>query len=802
MCVKYSSHLVFNQNHRISFPYTTHFVFAIISFWNFLRKNKLYAAVNLVGLTVSMAFVLLLAVYIQRQLTTDSFQQNADRIYVVANEDNVTMGYWLDKHLKNNFPEIEKGCCVANIASAAAFNIDGERVYGSTMAADSTFFEMFSYDLVEGNKADWRVSQDRCMVSREFANAHFGDKDPLGQTISLNYEGSFQLTVCGVYEDFGNSILKAPDVLIRGDLMPKINSSHDEFMSNAGGGICFVMAYPGADLQGRHDDILDWCEENFWVYKSQYDKVRIIPLRDMYFLNEGIRYGSDTIQFGNRSFVNLLLAMCILLLAFAVLNYINMTTALTGFRAKEMATRRLVGADKRSIFFKVISESTLICGISMLLAILLAEALAPTASRILEYQVSVFKAVTPVNILLVLGFILVLGILAGIVPALLIQKAQPIEIVRGTLRLKTKTVYSKVIIVVQNVVAVVMLVSALTIGLQIRHMVSADLGYNTKDILVVDNAFGQTGQIRPLLDKWREEPCVEEVGQGDGIPLGGTNNWTMEMPDGHWVSFQQIQGDDKYFDILGLKVKQDNHQPNKWWLNEYAFKQIGIEETATEFQTAQNGTRSIGGIYYDFKIRPLEQDQSAAMIYNRGENPDDDYPWVLLVKTTGDQAAAKKQVEAACKEVFPDRLFEAQYIEEMIEDGFADESRVLNIVLIFTLLSILVSALGLFAMSSYYMQQEIRSVSVKKVFGADYSGVLKELVLSFMKMVGIAFVIGVPIAWFIMSRWLSGYGHRINLYWWIFVVAGLIVALIAIASVLYQSIKTARTNPAEALKKE
>lgn len=772
------------------------------SFWNFIKKNKLYGAINLVGLTVSMAFVLLLAVYVQRQLSTDTFQENADRIYVIANEDNVTMGYWLDKHLKNNFPEIEKGCCVANIASAAAFNIDGERVYGSTMAADSTFFEMFSYDLLEGNKADWRVSQDRCMVSREFANAHFGDKDPLGQIISFNYEGSFQLTVCGVYEDFGNSILKAPDVLIRGDIMPKINSSHDEYMSNAGGGICFVMAYPGADLQARHSDILDWCEENFWVYKSQYDKVRIIPLRDMYFLNEGIRYGSDTIQFGNRSFVNLLLAMCILLLAFAVLNYINMTTALTGFRAKEMATRRLVGADKRSIFFKVISESTLICGISMLLAILLAEALAPTASRILEYQVSVFKAVTPVNILLVLGFILVLGILAGIVPALLIQKAQPIEIVRGTLRLKTKTVYSKVIIVVQNVVAVVMLVSALTIGLQIRHMVSADLGYNTKDILVVDNAFGQTGQIRPLLDKWREEPCVEEVGQGDGIPLGGTNNWTMEMPDGHWVSFQQIQGDDKYFDILGLKVKQDNHQPNKWWLNEYAFKQIGIEETATEFQPAQNGTRSIGGIYYDFKIRPLEQDQSAAMIYNRGENPDDDYPWILLVKTTGDQAAAKKQVEAACKEVFPDRLFEAQYIEEMIEDGFADESRVLNIVLIFTLLSILVSALGLFAMSSYYMQQEIRSVSVKKVFGADYSGVLKELVLSFMKMVGIAFVIGVPIAWFIMSRWLSGYGHRINLYWWIFVVAGLIVALIAIASVLYQSIKTARTNPAEALKKE
>ena len=771
------------------------------SFWNFLKKNKLYGAINLVGLTVSMAFVLLLAVYVQRQLSTDSFQKNADRIYVIANEDNVTMGYWLDKHLKNNFPEIEKGCCVANIASAVAFNIDGERVYGSTMAADSTFFEMFSYDLLEGNKADWRVSQDRCMVSREFANAHFGDKDPLGQTISLNYEGAFQLTVCGVYEDFGNSILKAPDVLIRGDIMPKINSSHDEYMSNAGGGVCFVMTYPGADLQARQSDILDWCEENFWVYKSQYDNVRLIPLRNMYFLDDGNKDWTETIQFGNRSFVNLLLAMCILLLAFAVLNYINMTTALTGFRAKEMATRRLVGADKRSIFLKVISESTLICGISMLLAILLAEALCPAVSRLLEYQVSIFKAITPVNVLLVLGFIVILGVLSGIVPALLIQQAQPIEIVRGTLRLKTKTVYSKVIIIVQNVVAVVMLVSALTMGLQIRHMISADLGYNTKDILVVDNAFGQTGQIRPLLDRLRTEPCVEEVGQGDGIPLGGTNNWTMEMPDGHWVSFQQIQGDDKYFDILGLKIKQDNHQ-RAYWLNEYAFKQIGIEETATEFQTAQAGTRQIGGIYYDFKIRPLEADQSAAMIFNHGEYPDDNYPWVLIVKTTGDQAAAKKRVEAIAGEVFPGRLFEAQYIEEMIEDGFGDESRVLKIVIIFTLLSILVSALGLFAMSSYYMQQEIRSVSVKKVFGADYSGVLKELVLSFMKMVGIAFVIGVPIAWFIMNRWLSGYGHRIDLHWWIFALAGLAVAFIATISVLYQSVKTAQTNPAEALKKE
>ena len=771
------------------------------SFWNFLKKNKLYGAINLVGLTVSMAFVLLLAAYVQRQLTTDSFQENADRIFVIANEETINAGYWLDKHLKNNFPEIEKGCCVANMSSASAFTIEGELVYGSTMAVDSTFFEIFSYDLASGNKADWRISWDRCMLREEFANAHFGDKDPVGQTITLSAMGGIPLTVCGVYEDFGNSVINTPDVLLRGEMMPKANSAHNEEMGNAAGGVCFVMTYPGADLRAKQGELLNWLEENFWVYKSRYDKVRIIPLKDIYFLNDGTHDWTGTLQFGSKNFVNLLLAMCLLLLAFAILNYINMTTALTGFRAKEMATRRLVGADQRSIFLKIISESTIICAISMLLAILLAEALAPAASRLLEYPVSIFKSVSVVNVLLVSGFVLVLGVLSGIVPALLIQKAQPIEIVRGTLRLKTKTVYSKVIIVVQNIVTVVMLVSAFTMGLQIRQMISADLGYNTNDILMIDNEFGNAGQLRPLVDRLRAESCVEEVGQGNGIPLEGTNNLTMEMADGHWVSFQQIVGDDPYFRILGLKVKQDNHQES-WWLNEYAFKQIGIEESALEYVSTGSGTIPIGGIYYDFKIRPLEAEQSAAMIYNRGDSEDENWPWTLLVKTTGDKAAARKRVEAATAEVFPGRLFNANYIEDRIKDGFADERRVLLVVLIFTLLSMLVSALGLFAMSSYYMQQEIRSVSVKKVFGAGYSGVLKELVVSFMKLVGIAFVLAVPVAWFIMNRWLSGYGHRIDLHWWIFAMAGLAVALIAAVSVLYQSIKTAQTNPAEALKKE
>lgn len=774
------------------------------SFLNFLKRNKLYALINLLGLTISMAFVLLLAVYVQRQLSTDAFQKNADRIYVITNEESVNMGYWLDKHLRGQFPEIEKSTCVANVSIASEYKIDGETVYGNTIAVDSCFFEMFSYDLVKGSKDDWRIAGDRCMVSEEFANAHFGDKDPVGRQMSIGDEGeSIQLTICGVFKDFGNSILKTPDVLIRGDIIPKFNSSHDEHMSNAAAGVTFVMTYPGADIMARHDDIVNWCEENFWIYKHKYDDIRIIPLRDMYFLKNGNYDWTGALNFGDRSFVNLLLAMCLMLLLFAILNYVNLSTALIGFRAKEMATRRLVGATKSGIFMKMIGESTLLCTVAMGLAILLAEALSPAATRVLDYQISIFGAVSLVNILVVIALMVILGFIAGIVPALLIQKAQPIEIVRGSLRLKTKTVYSRIIITLQNVITVVMLVAALTMYLQIRNLITADLGYNTKDILVIGNAYGQLGEIRPLLEAYRAEPFVEDVGQGDGIPLQGTNNWTMELGNGNWVSFQQIQGDQHYFDILGIRVKQDNQLANPaYWLNEYAFKEIGIDESATEFDAAQNGTFKIGGIYYDFKIRPLEAQQSSALIYNRGEDWDENWPWTILVKVSGDHKEAYARLEKVTNEVMPGKLFGANYMEDMIEDCFVDESRILRIVLVFTLLSMLVSGLGLFAMSSYYMQQQRRSVAVKKVFGAEYNGVLRELVLSFMKMVGVAFVIGIPVAWLVMHRWLEGYTHRISLSWWIFVLAGLVVLLMAFIAVIWQSVRTARMNPAVVLKKE
>lgn len=775
------------------------------SFINFLKRNKLYSAVNLLGLSLSMAFVLLLAVYVTSQLGTDSFNTNADRIYIVATSENLSNGYWMPRHLKANFPEIEKSAAYSS-EGMTEFRIDDEIVNASQAYADSSFFDMFSFPLVQGDLSGWKASVNGILISESFAKAHFADKDPIGRTLRIGTDSTTVLTVSGVFKDISNSIIKPHDVFLRGEHMTYTNLANDERMSNAGAATCFVMTYPEADLQARRTDILDWCRKNFWLYsqdRGQDEDVRIIPLRDVYFLSDGNTDWNGCLVMGDRTTVSLLAGMCFILLLFAILNYVNMTTALSGFRAREMAVRRLIGAGKDSIFLKMIAESTIICAVAMVIAVLIGESISPAASRLLGYDISIFGALSPVSVLVCLVFTLVVGILAGIVPAVIIQKAEPIEIVRGTLRLKTKTLYSKVIIVVQNVITVVMLVTAFTMSLQIRSMMNAPLGYNIKDQIIISNQYDRASGLAPLIDRLRSESCVEDVGLGNGYPMFTTNNWTMPLANGGEASFQQVMGDSAYFRILNLRKKQDNHISDSWWLNEYAYGVLGVDESALDFLPKSGNAISIGGIYYDFKIKPLLAEQHPALIYQYDEYPSGRWPWTIIIKTGPDHKEALGRVKAVFDEVYPGKLLDAVYVEDKVRDEvFFFENRILRIIVIFTVLSMLISALGLVAMSSYYMQQERRTVSLKKVYGADYNLVLWSLVGEFMKMIAVAFVIAVPVSWYMMRFWLNGYSYRIGLHWWIFVAAGLFTALVALLAVLWQAVRAARTNPAVELKKE
>ena len=502
-------------------------------------------------------------------------------------------------------------------------------------------------------------------------------------------------------------------------------------------------------------------------------------------------------------------AACIILLLFAVLNYINLTVAQSGRRAKEMATRRLLGEGKAGVIWRMIAEATAFAAVSTVLAVLIAEALAPYASRLLGYEFSVLAEITlPIALLIVVG-IAVIGFLSGIIPALTISRAKPIDIVRGSFSLQIRSWFGKALIVIQQVVAVAMIAVSLMMLFQIKAMIHAPLGYNTEDILnVSSDIFTSGSQIREFRDAVEAMPFVESAGFGEGTPLYGTNNSTKYYQGG-LLGFQLVRGDSAYFNILGLRLKSDNHlAETAWYWNEYAFKEAGLPETATEvrFGNEKVGyyTDAIAGVYYDFKIRPLLYDQSAAMIYMYDVYPENRTPWNILVKVTGDHGEAYERIAEAYSRIRPDGAFDAAYIEDEIAATFEEYTRLQKIIIIFTVIAVFVSSLGLFAMSTYYIRARSRNIAVQKVFGADKRLVLRQIVISYLMLSLIAFVVSVPVSWLLTSSWLSQFSYSTGawLQWLLILASGVLSCAVAFLTVLYQSIVAINTNPVIALRKE
>lgn len=788
------------------------------SFLNFIRKNGLYAFINLFGLTVSLAFVLLLAVFVSRQLTTDSFQENADRIYLYANENFIGSAYYLQKHLLDHFPEVEKA---TSYLSASGMSGLGElTVAGSTTAvtaqtsyADSSFFDMFSFPLLSGSVEAWKASDRSAVISRSFADAHFPGRDPVGQTLTYNVLGEdegYTFTIAAVMEDIDHSVIKYCDVMCRADFMTELNSANDEEMSNTGMFDTFIMTWPNSDIQAKIPEIREYLGEVWWSYsENMVDKVFFIPLRDVYFFDESQSITGNINQ-GDSQLVRILLAACIILLLFAVLNYINLTVAQSGRRAKEMAARRLLGESRAGVIWRMIAEATAFAAVSTVLAVLIAEALAPYASRLLGYDFSVLAEMTlPIALLIVIGIALI-GFLSGIIPALTISRAKPIDIVRGSFNLQIRSWFGKALIVIQQVVAVAMIAVSLMMFFQIRAMIHAPLGYNTEDILDVSSeVFTSGAQIREFRDAVEALPFVEAVGFGEGTPLYGTNNYTRYYQGG-LLGFQLIRGDAEYFDILGLRLKSDNNLADKsaWYWNEYAFKEAGLPETATEctFGNEKVGyyTDPIAGVYYDFKIRPLLYDQSAALIYRYDVYPENRTPWNVIIKIAGDHAAAFDRIAGVYSRLHPDGAFDASFIEDQIADTFSKYTQLQKIIIIFTVIAIFVSSLGLFAMSTYYIRARSRNIAVEKVFGADKGLILRQIASSYLLLSLIAFVVSVPVSWLLTDAWLSQFSYTAApwLQWVLILASGVLSCAIAFLTILYQSIVAINTAPVIALRKE
>ncbi|MDR0748067.1 MAG: ABC transporter permease [Tannerellaceae bacterium] len=767
------------------------------SFLNFLKRNKAFTAINVFGLSVSLMFVILILVYVSQGLSTDRFQQHADRVYVIGHGEGMGFAWRIGQRVAEKYPEIEKMCPLAFFAGRGVFL--GDKKYKADIAmVDTTFFSMFTFPLAEGDPSTALATREYAVISETFARKAFAGSNAMGQFIRVN--DSVNVMVNGIMKDVKNSTIPYADVLLNINNVRFFNGSLDaEGGNNAGDAHVFFQTVPGSDIQARTEEMAAYLKEIFWIYeRGLWQKVTFTPLRDIYFS----KIQTHTLQQGDWTFVLVFMFTGILIQLFAVINYINLTVAQTGLRAREMATRRLLGSSRGELFARLMLESVALCSVSFLIGLLLAFAALPFANELLQTEIDLEGFFTPGHTALVAGMVLAVGVISGLLPAIVISSAKPIDIVRGGFRTKTKMVFSKVFITFQNVITIMLLAASITMILQINHLVKAPLGYNTAHMLYVPTyQFESREKVNTFVNEARQLASVRQIGLSQGVPFTRGNNHTV-VYEGKNISFQILTGDSTFFNMLGLEVTHRNGSPEgrHSYLNEQALKETGLPPDVTEaYLWGSENPERIAGVVRDFQLNNITYEKRPVVV--RVEKEADFYPWNVLIETQGNPFTARDQV----KEVF-ERVsqleFSGQYTEQQIEESYASQQRMARLVVIFAVIAIVISFLGLLAMSTYFIRQRAREVAVRKVFGSSVAEALVKLIATFMTYVGIAFVIATPVIWYIMNRWITFYSYRIPLYPWIFIAAGLFCFFVALVTVFFQSYHAAGENPVKNLKVE
>ena len=792
------------------------------SYIKFLSRNKLYTAIEAVGLAVSLAFVILIGTYVVQQYEVARESPEWERTFVLGSDDFLGLTYWDKEEVEMNIPEVEAVTHMAFLWQPV-IQIQENLVRGTGMEADAEFFQVFpQYQIIEGNIKDF-VSKTDVLISQSLANqiAQNGES-PVGSTIKVD---ETERTIKGVFADFEDMYFMPCKVITH--ISNSWAASMSKSFNSIGNYSTWFRVRQDANLTEMQAKVKALLHKNYdEIWKAeQVDKWG--PYRmDKAFFFEGSPTGLN--RSGNKQMLNLLTVVVLLLLLSAIFNYVNLNLALTGKRAKEMATRRLLGADRNAILWKYIVESVAFTAMCFIAALVLAYLLAPMMNNLVSTSDPELAAVglddmgvklsfmmTPGYILAYLAVILILGIICGLLPAYVASRYQPIDVIKGSFRRKNKMVLSRVFIVVQNVLAVFLIAIALVMEMQMQHMLSRPTHAAVDNLYYIEFATRDYDMTKLFIDKVEKLPFVKKVGLGRG--RSGQINMTMGMKvdEEHHVNMPIIWCDSIYFHLLGLEIQEDFGHPltHTIWMSESAFRAAGVSDTTTVFPRSINfngiKTEYIGGIIHDFPTSAASSDENnpngGVIIANREELNTVNG---MLISTIGEDKSYSEAIQKAYREF---RL-EASGVEEpawlygfMRDLNYQElepERRTLRLVELFAVLSVLIALLGLLAMSTYFADENTKQIAIRKVFGSDVNRETWRNVKNYMVLTVIACAIGIPLAVWAAQLYLERFAYRIEGYGWVFAVAILISLAIAFGTVLWQTLKAAKTNPAVELKKE
>lgn len=817
------------QPPRFVTTYSMYKSFIVVAWRNFL-KSKGYSSINIFGLAIALTACMLILLYVRHELSYDRFNEHADRIYRVNND--IKFG---DNHIdvacaaplfgataKLEIPQVEQTTRLRWFGSLL-IRKDNELIRQNDVAfADSTFFDVFTIQVISGNSRKALTEPNSIVLTASIARKFFGTTDVLGKVLTL--ENNKTRTVTAIIQDIPSNchfrfqcfVPMVEDerannndwsggqnyttyLLLRADAdMALVERQLNAMMSK----------YLGPELKMLINKTVEEFEK-----QGDYFRVTLTQLPDIHLRSNRVAelYGSGKVEY-----VYMFSAIAIFIMIIAIINFMNLSTARSANRAREVGVRKVLGSLKTSLVQQFILESVLTCALSMLIAISLTTIVLPQFNELTGKSFDVAILYTPTMIGVLVFMILIVGLLAGSYPAFYLSAFQPVAVLKGSRGGSGRSFVRNTLVVFQFVASVTLIACTIVIYMQMNYIRNRDLGFDRERVLVINNLALAGGGVESLKNSLLAINGVEKATVSAFLPVSymRSNNTFFRSPTldiAGAISMQEWTVDDQYIPTMSMSIVEGRNFSQHIVSDSTA---IVVNESAARFLGGKNvlgmnlylmndlqgkdvRTFRVVGIVKDFNFSTLrEQVGPLALIYGKFEQS------IALKLNTDDISSLMDKVEGTWKGLVPGAPFEYSFMDEDFDRLYEGERQAGRLFTIFASLSIFISCLGLFGLAAFMAEQRSKEIGIRKVLGASVYGITSLLSRDFLRLVLIAVALATPLAWFLIGKWLEGFAYRVEVMWWIFPLAGMVAVVIACLTVSYQSIRAAVANPVDSLRME
>ncbi len=790
-----------------------------------LLNNKTYSLINIAGLAIGIACFMLIYLFVKDELNYDRFNSKADRIYRLTEkidlegqggEHSSSNPFPVMKAMLTDYPQyIEEGVRLFNFQQPTlTLQYEDQRFNEKKIFfADSTFFKIFDFPLAQGNKNSALANHNSIILTKNLAHKYFGNQNPMGK--NLIYEGNTHLLVTGVFGDLPTQSHFDFDCLISFSTVNQIIGPGIQQNWVWNPNWTYFLLEKGVDPKELEKRFPQFVQKYYPDHLKPQITHYLQPLMDIH-LKSNLDY--EMYPNSDESNIYIFSAVGILIILIACINFMNLATARSAKRAREVGMRKVLGADRFMLIKQFLGESLLLSFFAVIAAVLLIELLIPVFNNLAGKQLSFKIFAEPSNLLLLIIVGAVVGLLSGIYPAFFLSASEPIRVVKGGAVNQPKGgLLRKVLVVLQFTISLALIIGTLVIYQQLGFMQNANLGFDKENVVLVSFRPLAANRYQAFKDDLLTNKNISSATMMNEI-IGEHHN-THEinyegMEAGKWVYFPGLLVDEDFVKTFDLKIITGRDFSKEYpredslsiIVNEAMLKELNWGDPENVINRRFNtifGQERIIGVVKDFNFVWLKEPIGPFFL---DISPTFVRPFFLKYAAvrikSGNIKNTISYIENKWNELIPQYPFEFSFLDENLNGMYKEQDNLGSLVGYFSILAILIACLGMFALASFNAEQRIKEIGVRKVLGATVSGIVFLFTKDFLKLVLIAVVIASPMAYFILNRWLEDFAYRVNISPLVFIIAATTTFLIALLTVTYQAIKAATANPVESLRYE